>query len=210
MYRIICYGDSNTFGFVPGGDPFRYPEDIVWTGVLKSLLGDEYDVINCGMCGRTTAFDREGAEDQNGLKTIEETLRDNAPCDMIIIMLGTNDTDYHLALSPKEIAYGMEKLVIKAGAVSEKLGLSPRIAVVCPPAIKEGITNSSFSFMANISSRERSLNLSGYYEKLAEKHGAAFVDCTDLDGVSDKDSMHLTPEGHRLLAEKIRDELFRA
>ena len=52
MKQIICYGDSNTFGYIPGSGK-RYPKDIRWTGVLSNLLGDEYKVIEEGCNNRT-------------------------------------------------------------------------------------------------------------------------------------------------------------
>ncbi len=53
---ILCYGDSNTYGYNPSNG-LRYPEDIRWTGRLKSLLGDACRIIEEGCNGRTTVFD---------------------------------------------------------------------------------------------------------------------------------------------------------
>ena len=54
---ILCYGDSNTFGYVPAGGGKWYPEDVRWTGVLQDDLGDAYRVIEEGCSGRTTDID---------------------------------------------------------------------------------------------------------------------------------------------------------
>ena len=48
--RILCYGDSNTYGYDPrsylGG---RYPESVRWTSLLNT---DDWETINEGMNGR--------------------------------------------------------------------------------------------------------------------------------------------------------------
>ena len=52
MKKILCYGDSNTFGYVPlSGE--RYDETERWTCVLQSILGNEFKIIEEGACDRT-------------------------------------------------------------------------------------------------------------------------------------------------------------
>lgn len=53
--RILCFGDSNTWGY-DGQTGLRFAEDVRWTGVLQSLLGPEYTVLEEGQNGRTTVF----------------------------------------------------------------------------------------------------------------------------------------------------------
>ena len=50
--RIVCYGDSNTFGY-DGRDPFggRLPAGARWVDLLGGMLGCE--CLNCGLNGRT-------------------------------------------------------------------------------------------------------------------------------------------------------------
>ena len=51
--RIVCYGDSNTWGSDPATRD-RFPPDVRWTGVLARELGDGYQIIEEGLPGRTT------------------------------------------------------------------------------------------------------------------------------------------------------------
>ena len=49
MKKLLCFGDSNTYGYDPRsyiGE--RYPADVRWTG----LLGSSYTVVNAGQNGR--------------------------------------------------------------------------------------------------------------------------------------------------------------
>ena len=50
MTTILCYGDSNTYGYNPVNG-LRYPKDVRWTGVLQKMLGEEYVVIEEGCNG---------------------------------------------------------------------------------------------------------------------------------------------------------------
>ena len=55
MIEILCFGDSNTYGFTPDWK-HRYGRDIRYPGVLQTLLGDGYYVAEDGLVGRTAAF----------------------------------------------------------------------------------------------------------------------------------------------------------
>ena len=92
--RILCYGDSNTWGFNAMNKKVygqRFPEDVRWTGRLQIILGDEYTVIEEGLCGRTTVFDDPLRDGLNGLKYLIPCLAIHNPLDYMILMLGTND-----------------------------------------------------------------------------------------------------------------------
>ena len=56
MKTVLCYGDSNTYGYNPVNG-LRYPQDVRWPGKLQSLLGNGYQIIEEGCNGRTTVFD---------------------------------------------------------------------------------------------------------------------------------------------------------
>jgi lysophospholipase L1-like esterase len=56
MKTILCYGDSNTWGYSPSTQD-RYGRDERWSGVLRKELGADYLVIEEGLGGRTTVWD---------------------------------------------------------------------------------------------------------------------------------------------------------
>ena len=55
MKTILCYGDSNTWGWDPISES-RFDKDVRWPGVLRKALGDDYEVISEGLPGRTTIW----------------------------------------------------------------------------------------------------------------------------------------------------------
>jgi hypothetical protein len=42
MREILCFGDSNTYGLIPGTKE-RYKENIRWTGILQQKLKEQDD-----------------------------------------------------------------------------------------------------------------------------------------------------------------------
>ena len=65
MKTIVCFGDSNTWGYSPSGLG-RYPFEKRWTSILQKELGADYFVIPEGLNGRTTAFEDRIEKDKNG------------------------------------------------------------------------------------------------------------------------------------------------
>ena len=57
MRQVLCFGDSNTYGYVPGTAE-HYDWDTRWTGIVGTgLMEKGYIVQEEGLCGRTTVFD---------------------------------------------------------------------------------------------------------------------------------------------------------
>ena len=197
---VLCYGDSNTYGYDPdtGG---RYPHEKRWTTILGELLGSRYEVIAEGLNGRTTAYDRPDAAWKNGASSFAACMGTHKPVDFLIIMLGTNDCNADLGLSAVDIAEGMETLVRLAEENAPALqGYAPQIIVAAPSAIREDFSNSPFADNLTPESVQKSRDIAPLYKEIAERHGCIFVSAEGTAEVS-RDCEHLTEEGHRKLAE---------
>ena len=114
--HIVCFGDSNTHGYcaepadcADGGD--RFNENERWTCLLQKALGEDYLVIEEGLSGRTTVFQDPLHECMSGLDAIYSCLMSHERVDLLIIMLGTNDTKERFGANSACIAIGMERLV---------------------------------------------------------------------------------------------------
>ena len=200
---VLCYGDSNTYGYDPetGG---RYPYEKRWTSLLGEMLGDRYEVISEGLNGRTTAYNRSGALWKNGASSFVACLGTHKPVDILIIMLGTNDCNEELGLSADDIASGMETLVSLTEAEAPGLqGYVPQIIVAAPVPIGENYEASPFAAELDPASVMKSRELAPLYEKIAERHSVLFADAGERAEVSSYDCEHLTEEGHRQLAELL-------
>ena len=73
MKTVLCFGDSNTFGYNPV-DGTRYPESIRWSGILKQNLKEEYNVIEAGCNNRTCFIDNPDGIEQTGYKILSKYL----------------------------------------------------------------------------------------------------------------------------------------
>lgn len=206
---IICFGDSNTHGYSPetGG---RYDDTKRYPCLLEKYLGSEYLVREEGMSGRTTVFDDPLFEGLNGLSAILGCLMTHEPVDLLIIMLGTNDTKERFAANAEIIAKGLERLVKKAQSVTEswRNGV-PNILLISPAPIEAGYQD---TFVANEMGKgcvEKSQNLAYYYEKTAKLTGCHFLDAGKIPGIKmhPNDFMHLTAESHNLLAKVLADTI---
>ena len=51
--RILCYGDSNTWGYISGSNHLRYENNERWTRLLAQKLGDNFEIIEEGLNSRT-------------------------------------------------------------------------------------------------------------------------------------------------------------
>lgn len=106
--RILIYGDSNVWGdrgFSENGVLLgRYATKQQWPNILQQLLGDEYDIIQAGLCGRTAGEYAEQAPYLGGKIGYEIALREASPVEGVIIALGVNDAQNESASSKQIVA----------------------------------------------------------------------------------------------------------
>ena len=211
MISVLCYGDSNTYGYVPETG-MRYPKDVRYPGRLQMLLGDGYSVIEEGCNGRTTIHDDPVDGWKNGLDYLKPCLNSHKPVDIVVMMLGSNDLKATFHLTAEEIAEGAAKLVeVVKDFTQEKQGFVPKIILVSPPEIGRGIRTSPFYGAFYEDAVGESKKFPEYYKKVAQRYGCVFLDAAKYVRPSETDSLHLTQGGHQKLAEKlfeiIKDEV---
>ena len=108
--NILCFGDSNTYGYKPDGTG-RFDTDTRWTSLLQKKLGADHRVIEEGLCGRTTVFQDDLREGRRGLDLIGVTMEMHNPIDLLIVMLGTNDCKARYNASAGTIAKGLAQVI---------------------------------------------------------------------------------------------------
>lgn len=207
--HIVCFGDSNTHGFTPdpadcadGGE--RYNEQERWTCLLQQKLGQDYLVIEEGLNSRTTVFDDPLGEGLSGISYISPCLSTHAPVDLLIIMLGTNDTKGRFAVSPACIAQGMARLVKKAADTQCWGAKGPNILVLAPPPMPEGVYGGLFGDTMGDDCAEKSRQLAKYYAQQCELLNCHFADAGEFGcEFNEIDYMHLTRKAHAVMAEKL-------
>lgn len=207
MKTLLCYGDSNTYGYDPqtGG---RYENSKRWTTILAKKLGPDYVVVSEGLNGRTTAYDSEDVAWKNGLPYFAPCIASNKPVDIICIMLGTNDCNKNLNLEIEDISAGMEKLICTVIEECPYIqGYIPKIIIVTPAPILGVVPESPFAEDLDEYSIKKSQGLAKAYKLVAEKYGCGFVDCNGMVEISPTDAEHLTEKGHQQIADLLYNEI---
>ena len=197
--RILCFGDSLTWGWNPQTRERFSPEER-WTGVLKVLLGEGYEIIEEGLNGRTTGFDDPIEGDKNGRRHLPILLESHRPLDCVILMLGTNDLKARFQLSPADIAQSAGELVkIIQRSNAGWGGRAPLVLLVAPPPI--GPLSPEMEIFAG--GEEKSRKLGDLYRLQAEDLGCSFFDAQEVVRTSEKDGIHWDREGNRAFAEAL-------
>jgi lysophospholipase L1-like esterase len=103
--RILCIGDSNTWGYNPeNGSRFEKR----WTKVLASYM-PEHEIIEEGLNGRTLLSQDIYVKERCGIDGLKMLLLSHRPIDCVIIMLGTNELKNCFKCSADYIANGVEE-----------------------------------------------------------------------------------------------------
>lgn len=223
MKTILCYGDSNTWGYNPRGG--RYDHTIRWPTVMAALLnaasggaaggvagmagglapsGAAYWVVEEGLNGRTTCLEDPVEGDRNGLRQLVPILRSHRPLDLVIVMLGSNDLKHRFNPSVYEVSHGAQ-LVAKAVLASETGpgDGAPKVLLVCPPPLVDA---PAFAQIVAKDAVEISQKLPAYYKACAKEIGADFFDAGTVVKTSPVDGIHWEAGEHKKFAEAMAEQ----
>ena len=151
MKQILCFGDSNTYGLIPGTTNQRYGWGTRWTSILDDKVRTKgYRVIEEGLCGRTTVFDDPFRTERRGTEMLPAILESHRPVDTIVLMLGTNDCKSVYSATPEVIGQGIEQLLDQINTVNPDHG-------ICPGCMRKSLEEEIFLIfrLQNLPDREK-------------------------------------------------------
>lgn len=200
--RIVCFGDSNTWG-LNSTEKKRFNENIRWTKTIEKKLNKEIDaeIIEEGLNGRTSVLNDPLKEGLNGLDYVYPSILTNSPIDLFIIMLGTNDSKERYSMTPYDIASGIIRLANKAKVTLDSLferdEIETKILIIAPARIK-----SSYKYVDSINSfgenaDKKTKELPKILEKLSKENNFYFLNADEKVEVGDNDYVHLDEKGHK-------------
>lgn len=202
MKQILAFGDSNTWGLIPGTGE-RYPEHIRWTGILrKAVAPKNYRILEDGVCGRTTVFEDPFRSGRKGIDSIKQ-YKDTENLSAVILMLGTNDCKTTFHATPEQIGCGLEQCIIRF----ETLVPPDRILVVSPLLLGKDVWRPEKDPAFDLLSVKTSAALKDVYAGIAERRGNLFLAASDHALACHLDDEHMNAEGHELLASAILEKL---
>ena len=201
--RIICFGDSNTWGFNP--ETFGRYQDR-WTKVLETLRPND-TIIEEGLNGRTiTAMDWKNPE-RHGMTALPIIMKTHEPVDMVMIMLGTNELKTMFQYGANHIANGLGEMVkwLKNPYNWERTGQVPKIVLVAPIRLHPGIMDHPEVWYNEFGEHgvKQSEHLATAIERVARQHQVAFIDMSRVAEPSVIDYVHMDLENHQRVAQEI-------
>lgn len=185
MTKILCYGDSNTWGYNPQNGS-RFSEEVRWPEVFRRCLGDGFTVVEDGLNGRTLcAFGMEG-DPLNGSEHLISVLGAHQRFDLVIFYLGINDlfTDPHISV--ESMAGEIETIIDNLG----KFDPSTNLLVLSPLPV-----NVDREYQALYHEQiEKSFQLSAAAKDVVEQKGYSFLDSSQVISASRHDGVHIEAE----------------
>ena len=211
--RILVYGDSNSFGY--GYDPklgiYRLPIEKVWPQVMAKEIGDGYSVTVNALSGRTICRDQaDGSgtgksmrgKDYNGMESLPGTLSGNFPLDLVIVMLGTNDSNSRHHTNGKQLADDLGKMaefIRQAGWQSKTPYEAPKVLLIAPP-VQPNDTAYGLAFNG---AEKITRELASALQEKAKEIGVEFLNAQDYvkGDPGQSDHVHLDLDQHKALGE---------
>jgi lysophospholipase L1-like esterase len=203
MQQILVYGDSLSWGIIPGTRQ-RLAFEQRWPGAMEIALnqaGHAVRVIEDCLNGRRTVWDDPFKAGRNGLQGLAQRIEMHSPLALVMIVLGTNDFQCMHDNTPFLSTQGIATLVqaIRHAPVESGMQIPP-IMIVAPPAIvaPRGTIAAKFEGAAT-----KSAGLATAYEKLAEELDCLFFDLNKVTTASQIDGIHLDADQHAQVARSL-------
>jgi len=194
--RILCYGDSNTWGYIPNINGYskdavmrQYDSKVCWWYPLTQ----DNEVIVDGLCGRCIAHENKWLKNRNATLTILEDIKNYKDLDLVIIQLGTNDCKSEYKNTALEITHNLNNLLKLIQCQT-----NAQILIIGPAIIRE---NNKITQKYYIGAQSKSIKLDELYKSMSQKNGYMYISGKDLE--IGEDGEHLTVTGHNDLGKKV-------
>ena len=196
MKKILCYGDSNTYGY-NSTDGSRFDDTIRWTALLQNKLGSDFEVINEGVCDRCGFVDNDKGFLFSAQRHFPKMMAKTKDIDILVLWIGTNDLQSKYDISFKQIENGLEKLIVIAKNYAKKV-------IIIPPIILDNkILEGYFKYQFDEISISKSKKVCDIYRKLSNAYGLNYFDLNEFVKPSNSDGLHYDEIGHGIIAKKL-------
>lgn len=202
MKNILCFGDSNTWGYNPYTKD-RFSSEIRWTGKLQDKLKNDANIIEQGLCGRTTIYEDISRPGRKGIDSLQKIFQQYSNIDFVILMLGTNDCKKYYNNSAREIASGVEECL---NIILEQVN-PENVLLISPITLGKDVWKKEYDPDFNEESVNISKELKNEYKKIALKKNVNFLAASEFADPSVADQEHLDEIGHNNLTEAIYQKL---
>jgi len=202
--RVLVFGDSLSWGYIPGSHHERWPVNVRWPGKLQDLLGDGYEVIEENLNSRAidNVDSRPGKEGRRALDFIEACLDTHDPLDYVLVLLGTNELKHEYANTAEMIGEQMKGLlqtIMKRP--SQFRQEKSELILISPPFVDETreYCKAGDKYLGATAKSEA---LGAIYARLADELGIRSINLTKLV-LPGEDGIHLDAMAHARVAEEV-------
>jgi lysophospholipase L1-like esterase len=197
---ILIYWDSLTHGKIPWWA--RYDSTTRFTGVVQTLLGSEYNIIEEGLRGRMLGWENTFFPHRNGLDQFGPIFASHAPVDMVVFVLGTNDCNAGTTPDYNYVSTAFDRYQEQIIWRCDHFKLpQPKVMIVCPPCTKEQYSYGIFGEIFRWAD-SKSMLLSAYYEQYSKEYHINFCDTSHIS-VSQVDGIHLDEQWNQQFAQAL-------
>ena len=205
MRQILVYGDSLSWGIVPG-TRHRHPFEVRWPGAVEKRLrarGLSVRVIEDCLNGRRTVWDDPFKPGRNGRDQLGQRIEAHSPLSLVVIMLGTNDFQSVHNHTAWHSAQGVASLVREIRNAPVEPGMPiPPVLIVAPPPVRS-LKDDAIPKFYGAASKTRTL--SEHFHQVAETLNCAFFDAGSILSASEIDGVHLDAVAHVLLGDAVAE-----
>ena len=205
--RILCIGDSNTWGYNPKTG-WRIANR--WTKVLGAMC-PEHDIIEEGLNGRTVDSVDSTFPERRVLSNLKAILLSHKPVYMVVIMLGTNEFKTIFPSTAEYVGKGIEECIemILDKNMWDRFPV-PKLLVVSPVTIRRELKVNGDVFGGfDEKSVDESEKLAGVLRKICEKYEVDFMNAAEYAEASLIDNIHMDEENHVKLGETMAERVIR-
>jgi len=213
--NILCFGDSNTWGFIPGrfnAETFymeRYEKETRWPGAMGKILGEKYHVIEEGLNGRTTNIEYPDLEGRSGTSYILPCLYSHSPLNIVILQLGVNDLKIIFHRKIQDIRDGIIEIIdlIQNSLYGPDMQSAPQILLVSPPPLEHEGYKDADNILIFSGGMEKSLQFHRYFYDIAENKNCHYLNLAEHVRYSHIDGLHLDKDGHKKTGEILSAQI---
>jgi len=198
MKKILCYGDSNTFGFNPKNGA-RFDINTRWSGILKNNLKESFEVIEEGLNNRSGFVDDTNDLNYSAFLHLPKILEKHKDIDILIFAIGTNDSQFRFNVDYETIEKRLENII---NLIKNK-NIKP---IIIPPVkLTKQILKGTFVNFFDEKSIVKSEKIFPIYKKIADKYDCSYFDFNDFVEPSIVDGLHYDELSHQIIAQKLSD-----
>lgn len=198
MKKILCYGDSNTYGFMPAIGT-RYLKNNRWTGILSAILKDKYIVVKEGLNNRNGFVKNPLGKQYCAMEDLPSCLSKNQNIDIVVLAVGTNDVQFLYKYNEDIAKNGILKLI----DIIKKYNNFTKVIIIPPVKIDKTVSVGCFNNQFNDESVKRMERTFYLYKKLAIQTNCYYFDFNEFVSPSDKDGLHYEKKEHSIIAKEL-------